>query len=328
MTENEKFIFESIYNHIRTGFYSIAEIQENILEEIEDNELEEEISEEWAFETIEKEHKKLIAESKKWEKPTDTDKLIEVFDDLCKENIIALHNAGYDNSDAEYEVLQVEQKLNQNQTSSDGYCFYHEEDLLHAIRPINPSLQITFQKIENSDDNIAINIGKKVVKKLTEKGFNIEWNEEANRKILIKNFHWQFLFEDKRDLHDYDEVIELMLGEKEYDFCLKTLEIYNINPSLTDIMKVIENLEYSDEDNPSFIILDFRKTSSEIQYLQAIINEDSSYYIELRTDNKDDFHHYRLKTKEKNVIKDYFNQLYKEEMVDYSKWNNITEQFL
>ena len=47
MTENKEFIFESIFNQVRMGFLSISEIKENIIEEIEDNEFEKEISEEW-----------------------------------------------------------------------------------------------------------------------------------------------------------------------------------------------------------------------------------------------------------------------------------------
>ena len=77
MTENEEFIFESIYNQVRMGFTSIAEIKENIIEEIEDNEFQEEISEKWAFEKIDNEHQKVISESKNWKTSTDTEKLIE-----------------------------------------------------------------------------------------------------------------------------------------------------------------------------------------------------------------------------------------------------------
>jgi hypothetical protein len=40
MTENETFIYESIFNQVRMGFLSVDEIKENIIEEIEDNEFE------------------------------------------------------------------------------------------------------------------------------------------------------------------------------------------------------------------------------------------------------------------------------------------------
>ena len=101
MTENEAFIYESIFNQVRMGFLSLDEIQENILEEIEDNEFEDEISEEWAFDKIREENQKLLSESKQWKSPTDTERLIKAFDELCDQNIVALHNAGYTTSDGE-----------------------------------------------------------------------------------------------------------------------------------------------------------------------------------------------------------------------------------
>lgn len=336
MTENEEFIFESIYNQVRMGFTSISEIKENIIEEIEDNNFQEGISNKWAFQTIEKEHKKLISESNNWKKPTDTEKLIEAFDELCKNNIIALHNAGYQTNDGEHEVIELEKKLNQNKITSQGYCFYHEQDLSRAINLKNPSLYIAFQKIDNSDDKVTLTIGKKIVEILSSKGFKIEWNEDINNKILIKNFKWQYLFKNTRDLHDYDEIIELMLIEKERSknlsfsctFCLKTEEIYNITPSWIDVLNVIENMQYYDEDTPSYIILDFKKSIKNIIYVQAIINDDISYDIELRTGNQNNFKHYRLNTKEKNEVLNYFNKLYNEKNIDYTKWDNVTEEFL
>ncbi|MCD8445501.1 DUF6891 domain-containing protein [Tenacibaculum finnmarkense] len=334
MTENEEFIFESIYTQVRIGFSSISEIKENIIEEIEDNKFEKEISEKWVFETIEKEHQKLISESRNWKTPTDTEKLIEAFDELCKNNIIALHNAGYETSDGEYEVVQVENKLNQNQTASDGYCFYHEQDLSRAISLENPCLYLAFQKVENSDDGIALAVGRKIVTILLSKGFEIEWNEDVSRKILIKNFQWQYLFEYKRDLHDYDEVIELMLMEKEqsknskfsYNFCLKTDEIYNINPSSIDVINVIEDMKYSDKNNPSFVVLELKK--SKIMFLQVIVNDDDSYIMELREGNLNDFKHYRFNTKEKSTIINCFKRLFDKKDIDYSKWKNVTEEFI
>ena len=212
MTENEKFIHESIISQIRMGFLSIEEIQENIIEEIEDNGFEHEISEEWAFKQIDKEWETLITESKQWQRPTDTERLVEAFDTLCNSNIIALHNAGYETSDGEYEVVEVERELRKNKIMSDGYCFYHEQDLGGALNKENPYLYIAFQKIENNDDNVTINVGKRVVEVLKRYGFEVDWNEEPTRKILIPNFKWQLVYnENNRDLLDYDEVIKLMI---------------------------------------------------------------------------------------------------------------------
>lgn len=212
MTENESFIYESIFNQVRMGFLSLDEIQENILEEIEDNEFEDEISEEWAFVKIKEEYQKLLSESKKWNSPTDTERLIKAFDELGDENIIALHNAGYTTTDGEYEVVEVERELQENEVESDGYCFYHEQDLARAIDIENPGLYIAFQKVDNADDAVTIEIGKRVAEVLINNDFRIIWNGSARSKIEIPGFRWQKIFdEDARDLQDYSEVVDRMV---------------------------------------------------------------------------------------------------------------------
>ncbi len=211
MTENETFIFESIYNQVRMGFLSLDEIKEAIIEEIEDNQFEEEISEEWAFTTIEKEHEILMIESKSWKSPTDTEKLIKAFDELCQSNIIALHNAGYTSSDGEYECVDVERTLREKGKKSDGYCYYHEQDLARAIAPIEPSLMIAFQKVDNSDDATTIAIGKRIVEILEKYDFQIDWDVTPTRKIEIVNFSWKKLYNDSTpDLLNYDRVVVMM----------------------------------------------------------------------------------------------------------------------
>jgi len=212
MTDNEAFIHESIFNQVRMGFLSIDEIRQNIIEEIEDNEFEDEISEEWAFEKIDQEYQKLLSESKLWKSPTDTERLIKAFDELCDDNIIALHNAGYTTSDGEYEVVEVERELQENEVISDGYCFYHEQDLVRAIAIENPGLYIAFQKVDNSDDETTIEVGKRVAEVLINNDFKIKWDGSARTKIEIPGFRWQKIFdEDARDLQDYSEVIDRML---------------------------------------------------------------------------------------------------------------------
>ncbi|KUJ62813.1 hypothetical protein AR687_05285 [Flavobacteriaceae bacterium CRH] len=212
MSENEAFIYESIFNQVRMGFLSLDEIQENIIEEIEDNEFEDEISEEWAFDKIREEYQKLLAESKQWKSPTDTERLIKAFDELCDENIIALHNAGFTTSDGESEVVEVETELRENEVESDGYCFYHEQDLARAVAVEDPGLFIAFQKVDNEDAETTIEVGKKVAEVLRNNGFDVNWNESPKTKIEIPGFRWQKIFnEDDRDLQDYGEVIERMI---------------------------------------------------------------------------------------------------------------------
>jgi hypothetical protein len=211
MTENETFIYESIIKQVRAGFDELDYIKDNIIEEIEDNEFENEISEDWAINLIDAEFKILENESKNWNRPNDVDKLIKAFDDLCKANINALHNAGYENSDGEYEVVQVEIELNKNGVKSDGYCFYHGQDVEGVIANNDRNLYLAFNKVDNEDDEISIAIGKRIVEILKQNDFNVAWNEKVTTKIEILNFKWQNIYnESNRDLLNYEAVIELM----------------------------------------------------------------------------------------------------------------------
>src|SRR6187402_2830428 len=196
MTEDEGFIYESIISQVRMGFLSMEEIEENIIEEIEDNGFEDNISEKWALKQIKKEWENHIEQSKHWKKPTDTEKLIKAFDDLRKTNIIALHNAGYTTSEGEEEVAEVELALRKKGIVSDGYCFYHEQDLARALEKENSLLAIAFQKVENSDDEITVGIGEKIVAILKKNNFEVEWDRTANQKILIPNFKWQLIYNE------------------------------------------------------------------------------------------------------------------------------------
>ena len=215
MTENEAFIYESIENQVRMGFLPLDEIKDNILDEIEDNEFENEISEDWATQHIEAEWQSRLNETKTWKKPTDTDRLIAAFDELCDQNIIALHNAGYTTSDGEYEVVDVARKLRDNGIVSDGYCFYHEQDLSRAIAKEDPSLYIAFQKVDNEDDAVTIAVGKKVVEVLKKHQFEVDWNESATTKILIPNFKWELFYDETNvDLLDYDVVAKRMIEKR------------------------------------------------------------------------------------------------------------------
>jgi hypothetical protein len=212
MTENQEFIYESIVSQVRMGFLPVEEIKEIVLEQVEDNEFEDEISEEWVNSRVDSEFEKLKGESKSWTGPTDTDKLVKAFDELCTLKIIALHNAGYTTSDGEEEVIAVEEALRESGVKSVGYCFYHEQDLERAIDPKQNNLLIAFQKVDNNDDKVTLEVGKLVAQTLKKNGFEVKWNETVNKKIEILNFRWRKIYnEGDDDLLDYNRVLDIMI---------------------------------------------------------------------------------------------------------------------
>lgn len=212
MSEDEQFIFDSIYTQVRSGFFSLEDIQESILEEIEDNGFGDEISEEWAYEHIDKVYDELLEESQTWQSPTETERLITAFDDLAATHkITALHYAGYTMDDGEYEVVEIERTLIENGEKSEGYCFYHGQDLERAVR--GEGLLIAFQKIDNVSDSVSKEVAKKIVEVLEQHGLRTEWNGKADARILLSDFKWQRIYnENDRDLLNYNYVIDAILG--------------------------------------------------------------------------------------------------------------------
>ena len=213
MSEDQQFIFDSIYTQVRSGFYSLEDIQNNIIEEIEDNGFEDEISEDWAYKQINAVNEELLKESESWGENTQTNRLNAAFDELAESKIIALHYTGYTMDDGEYEVVEVERTLNDNDEKSEGYCFYHGQDLERAIR--GDGLNISFQKINNESDVVSKEIAKKIVAVLEKHDLKVDWNGKASSKILLPEFKWQRIYdEDDRDLLNYNYVVDAILLNK------------------------------------------------------------------------------------------------------------------
>lgn len=213
MSEDQQFIFDSIYTQVRSGFYNLEDIQASIVEEIEDNGFEDEISEDWAHEQINLVYQELLKESENWETNNQTERLIAAFDELADAKIIALHYPGYTTDDGEYEVEEVERALIDNNEKSNGYCFYHGQDLERAVR--GEGLYISFQKINNESDAVSKEIAKKVVEVLEKHHLKVDWNGKASTRIFLPDFKWEKVYdEDSRDLLNYNYVIDAILLNK------------------------------------------------------------------------------------------------------------------
>lgn len=210
MSEDQKNIFDSIYTQVRSGFFSIEDIQASIIEEIEDSGCADEVSEEWAFEQIDNVYQELVNESSSWPSPTFTEKLVAAFDELAESKMIALHYPGFHNEDGEYEAEEVERTLIDNETKSEGYCFYNGYDLEKAIK--GEGLSLYYQKLNNVSDAIAKDIAQKIITVLKKHNLEVEWSGKASSPIFLPGFTWQKVYnEDERDLLNYNHVIEMIL---------------------------------------------------------------------------------------------------------------------
>jgi hypothetical protein len=181
-------VLEFIKQEVLFGFDNQEEILEAVWEAGFDDE--DELNEGWLKQVIAELYSLHQTESKQWKKPTDFDTLAKVFDELNQEKIIALHNAGYTKQDGYDDASEIVDLLSAINIVPIGYCFYHTQDLERAVDPESKNLLLAFDDI-NQDNENAIVIGQKIVSKLKENGFTVEWNGTIEERIEIQNILWQ-----------------------------------------------------------------------------------------------------------------------------------------
>ena len=129
------------------------------------------------------------ADQATWPTNTDCDRLDAVFAQLNEDGIIALHNAGYTQSDG-YADFQAALAFAPNPEGITGYCFYHGQDLERAVA--GQGLFLAFGPTNpREEETKGTEVGQRVSKRLIEAGFGIEWNGAFNSRILIKPFDWK-----------------------------------------------------------------------------------------------------------------------------------------
>ena len=172
---------------IKIGFYS----DDEILEIIDDEFIEEDISKD-LISSLLLENKENLDELK-----GDSDdfiKLSKAFDDLTSENIISIHNAGYDIEEGIQDSFELFTHLKNNKYEPIGFCFYTFEDIENAIE--ENALNIAFGDFEY-DEKKGLEIAKMIVKTLKDYGFEINWGESVDEIIEIENFNWKKQFDGK-----------------------------------------------------------------------------------------------------------------------------------
>ena len=172
---------------IKIGFYS----DDEILEIIDDEFIEEYISKDLISNLL-LENKENLDELK--DDSDDFIRLRNAFIDLTKENIISIHNAGYDIEEGIQDSFELFTHLRNNKYGPIGFCFYTFEDIENAIE--DNALNIAFGDFEY-DEKKGLEIAKKIVTVLESYDFDIDWNESVDELILIQDFDWKKHFDGK-----------------------------------------------------------------------------------------------------------------------------------
>ncbi len=165
---------------IKSGFFSIDEI----CEILEDQFIEEEID----FSNYDISLNEFSNEN--------FSKLENAFAKLASEDIVAIHNCGYDIEEGVGDAFELNVHLSNNKFHAEGFCFYTFEDVEYAI--FDKKLKITFADYENDEDK-ALEIGKTVFKYLKDEGFTIEWDESVNSQIEINPFVWDKSYDSEKE---------------------------------------------------------------------------------------------------------------------------------
>lgn len=123
-------------------------------------------------------------------------KLGNAFDSLVKEDIVAVHNCGYDIEEGVADAFELQVHLMNNKFNPIGFCFYTFEDVEEAIW--DEKLKITFGDFENNEKK-ALKIGEIVAENLKSEGFSILWDETINNQIEINPFKWDKSFDSDKE---------------------------------------------------------------------------------------------------------------------------------
>jgi len=190
---NEELIEELNYEIsvlVNSGFYDSNEV----LEIIEEQFIDEELSLDYITEIVSAKYNEKIDREKKWIKPTDFDRLKACFEKISKANIITIHNAGYTIDEGVCDAVEVFHHLKTKDIVPEGFCFYHFQDIERAIE--SELLSIAFGDFDG-DERKSLEIGKKVANMLRNDGFIVNWNEDVDIRIEIKPFKWEKSFDNE-----------------------------------------------------------------------------------------------------------------------------------
>lgn len=182
-----------ILDEIKAGFLSDDEILEECEEYIEDDYPEDcdSIPEDDFLEII----KTLRSTYGNTGSQENFKKLNDAFNALMNRGIVALHYAGYTQSDGFAECAEAGADLEAQGKNLIGCCFYTEQDLGHILHEDSTQLYLSFGAY--LDKPTTIEVGQMITEELKNVGFDVQWNQTAETKVAIKNLIWDKYYTDR-----------------------------------------------------------------------------------------------------------------------------------
>lgn len=127
------------------------------------------------------------AEQRAWNHVTDVDKLDEAFAELDRSGIVARQNFTCCQTCGHTEIGYEIGKATVHRTVR-GYVFFHAQDTESVVG--RDVLYLAYGTPDGNEDD-SVQIGHEVVATLRRHGLSVEWDGTIQKRICIKNIHWQ-----------------------------------------------------------------------------------------------------------------------------------------
>jgi hypothetical protein len=123
-----------------------------------------------------------------WPEVTDCDRLERAFQALQRQGVIALHRAGFTQSDGLDEVEEDYREAGGKASNYAGHCFYTEQVQEGALD--GAGMYIGFGHL-SGDDAKGVEVGHLLRAALESEGLSVEWDGTIKTRLFVKGFRWQ-----------------------------------------------------------------------------------------------------------------------------------------
>lgn len=132
--------------------------------------------------------RKRAAETR-WPEDTDCDRLDRAFAALHEQGVCAVQWAG---DTLDEGLASVGDQINADgvpQGRYTGYCFFHSQDMDHALD--GEGLMLAFGPVDAETEADAVRIGRRVCEALQREGLRTEWDGTVEHRIAVPSLRWQ-----------------------------------------------------------------------------------------------------------------------------------------
>lgn len=119
---------------------------------------------------------------------TDCDRLSAAFATLEADGIICREDVGYTQSDLQYDMWELVDRLRSDGASPRGWAAFHRQDVERAVT--SGKLYIAFASMSDDDEGFRA-IGSEVAGVLAGAGLTVNWNSDPNARIQLVGLRWE-----------------------------------------------------------------------------------------------------------------------------------------